>query len=95
MEERKYEAGRVEISAAEYRDLVKEAVEARRDASDSRSEKWKIESERDNLKKELESARKQIAELESAISMIRAPKDFATYPLNYHFPSTAKQEEVI
>ena len=39
MEEKKYEAGRVEISSAEYRDLVTQAVEAQKDASEARSER--------------------------------------------------------
>lgn len=94
MEERTYEAGRVEITSTEYRDLVREAVEARRDASDCRSEKWKVESERDRLKKELELATKKLAELESVISNLRVPRDIQTYPLGYQFPPTAKREEV-
>lgn len=71
MEEKKYEAGRVEISSTEYRDLVTEAVEARRDASESRSEKWRAESERDKLKKELDVANKRIAELESVLASLQ------------------------
>ena len=68
MEEKKYEAGRVEISSAEYRDLVTEAVEARRDASESRSEKWRLESEQKKLETKLAEANKRIAELESILS---------------------------
>ena len=71
MDEKKYEPGKVEISSEEYRDLVKEAVEARRDASDIRSEKWRVESERDKLKKELEAANKKIAELEGIINTLQ------------------------
>jgi seryl-tRNA synthetase len=67
MEEKKYEAGKVEISSAEYRDLVTDAVEARHEASEQRSEKWKLESEKNKLAKELEEANKKIAELESII----------------------------
>jgi predicted nucleic acid-binding Zn-ribbon protein len=92
MEERKYEAGRVEISSTEYRDLVREAVEARRDASDCRSEKWKVENERDALKKELELAMKKIAELESVISNLQVARTIPTYPLDYQFPPLSKQE---
>jgi predicted nucleic acid-binding Zn-ribbon protein len=95
MEERKYEVGRVEISSTEYRDLVKEAVEARRDASDCRSEKWKVERERDNLKKELESATNRIAELESVISNLHTLRDIPAHLLNYQSPSVAKREEVL
>ena len=78
MEEKKYEAGRVEISSAEYRDLVTEAVEARRDASESRSEKWKLESEKSKLSKELEEANKKIAELESAIRNLQGTPIYNT-----------------
>ena len=72
MEEKNYEAGKVEISSTEYRDLVTEAVEARRDASESRSEKWRVESERDKLKNELDVANKRIAELERVLSTLQA-----------------------
>ena len=92
MEEKKYEAGKVEISSTEYRELIRDMVEARRDASENRSEKWKVESERDALKKELELAMKKIAELESVISEFRVPKTIPTYPLDYQFPPLSKQE---
>lgn len=72
MAETIYEPGKVEISSTEYRDLVTEAVEARRDASESRSEKWRVESERDKLKKELDVANKRIAELERVLSALQA-----------------------
>ena len=67
MEDKKYEAGRVEISSAEYRDLVTEAVEARREASEQRSEKWRLESEVKKCKEELANANKKVEELESII----------------------------
>lgn len=85
-EDKKYEAGRVEITSEEYRDLVKEAVEARHDASQARSDKWKVESERDKIAKELELANKKIGELESVISDLRlgystlAPTPNSNYP---------------
>ena len=72
MEEKKYEAGRVEISSAEYRDLVTEAVKAQNDASDARSRMWKAESERDQLAKELEETRKNVAELKSVLASLQA-----------------------
>ena len=64
MEEKKYEAGRVEISSAEYRDLVKDMVEAQKDASEARSARWKADTENSKLKEELALARKKIEELE-------------------------------
>ena len=63
MDEKKYEAGRVEISSAEYRDLVTEATENRIAASEARSDKWRAESERDKLKAELDKAHAEIADL--------------------------------
>ena len=72
MEEKKYEAGRVEISSAEYRDLVTEAVKAQNDASDARSRMWKAESERDKLAKELEETKKKVSELESILATLQA-----------------------
>lgn len=80
MEEKKYEAGRVEISSAEYRDLVTEAVEARCDASESRSEKWKLESEKNKLQKELEEANKRIAELESILNSLQVGVNHGATP---------------
>lgn len=70
-EDKKYEAGRVEITSEEYRDLVKEAIEARNDASHARSDRWKIEIERDKIAKELELANKKIAELESLVDSLQ------------------------
>ena len=71
MEEKKYEAGRVEISSAEYRDLVEDMVVAQREASEARSEKWRIESEKSKLSQELETAKKRIAELETILSSLQ------------------------
>lgn len=72
MDEKKYEAGRVEISSAEYRDLVTEATENRIAASEARSDKWRAESERDKLKAELEKAQATIADLEQKLDFIFA-----------------------
>ena len=72
MEEKKYEAGRVEISSAEYRDLIKDMVEAQKEASDARSRMWEARSERDKLSKELEETRKKVAELESVLASLQA-----------------------
>lgn len=75
MEEQKYEAGRVEISSTEYRDLVTEAVTARQEASEQRGERWRIERERDNLKEELALTRKRLEELEFILNNLRSPID--------------------
>lgn len=50
-----YEPGKVEISSQEYRDLVSEMVEARKDADKYRSDFWKKEDEVKKLKEENES----------------------------------------
>ena len=71
MEDKKYEAGKVEISSAEYRDLIKDAVEAHMEASQTRSDKWRLESEKSKLSQELEAANKRIAELESILSNLQ------------------------
>ena len=71
MEEKNYEAGKVVISSAEYRDLVAEAVEARMEVSQKRSDYLELKSEKDKLTKELELANKKIAELESVISNLQ------------------------
>ena len=64
MEEKKYEAGRVEISSAEYRDLVKDMVDAQHDASETRSRNWSLQSENSKLKEENALMKKKIEELE-------------------------------
>lgn len=68
MEDKKYEAGRVEISSAEYRDLVEEATKNSIEASEARSDRWRAESERDKLKAELEKANAEIADLKTKLS---------------------------
>lgn len=79
MEEKKYEAGRVEISSAEYRDLVTTAVAAEKDASEARSRMWKAESERDKLAKELEETIKKVSELESLLATFIPSPDSAPW----------------
>lgn len=74
MEEKKYEAGKVEISSAEYRDLVTEAVEARHDASEMRSQKWKIEDTLKKTQEELELTRKRVVELETLNEALRTSR---------------------
>jgi uncharacterized coiled-coil DUF342 family protein len=88
MEEKKYEAGRVEISSAEYRDLVTEAVEARREASEARSEKWRLESENSKLKKELDETCKRVTELENIYKSLHSTSN---YPINTPQPSDDKK----
>ena len=86
MEEKKYEAGRVEISSAEYRDLIKEAVEAQRDASQARSDRWKTEDELRKCKEELALANKKIEELQSIISNLQAGLAYGSTPAPNNAP---------
>ena len=62
MEKEKQYEGSVNITSAEYRELVTEAVSAEAELSEVRSAKWKLESERDKLKTECEALRKQLDE---------------------------------
>ena len=92
MEEKKYEAGKVEISSAEYRDLVTEAVEARHDASEMRSEKWKIEDTLKKTKEELELTRKRVCELESINEALRSSRtQLFNIPSDGRIPSLDEQ----
>jgi predicted translin family RNA/ssDNA-binding protein len=83
MEDKTYEAGRVEISSAEYRDLVKEATENAIDARDARRERWAAEKELDTVKKELDKANAEIEslrkELESFKAMLRGAAQTTLY----------------
>lgn len=67
MDEKKYEAGRVEISSAEYRDLVTEVTENRIGAMNAKSDKWRAEAERDMLKDELKKAKAEIEVLKNKL----------------------------
>lgn len=80
MEEKKYEAGRVEISSAEYRDLVTEAVKAREEASQCRSEKWKLESENKKLQTELEETKKELVAIRDSFKSLQPPYINCNHP---------------
>lgn len=85
-EKKQYEAGRVEISSAEYRDLIKDMVEARQAASDARSRMWEARSERDELAKELKETIKKVSELESILATLQAsvPSPNSTVVVSSH-----------
>lgn len=80
MEEKNYEAGKVEISSAEYRDLVKEAVEASNQASQERSLRWKAEDDLKKTTEELALTRKRVAELESILDSLKNPSPYQSAP---------------
>ena len=86
MEDKKYEAGKVEISSAEYRDLVTEAVTARSDASQERSRRWEIENTLKKTQEELELTRKRVCELKSINEALRG-----TNTRFYNIPSDASR----
>ena len=95
MEEKNYEAGRVEISSAEYRDLVKEAVEARNDASVARSERWKLEDTLKKTKEELELTRKRVLELESINEALRGTTRLYNIPSDTSTSRALRVDEMI
>ena len=59
METAKYE-GTVQITSAEYRELITEAVEAVKNFERARSENWQLESKINELKKELAETMKEL-----------------------------------
>lgn len=85
MEEKKYE-GTVQITSAEYRELVTEAVEAKARYDAVRSENWKhestiskLEKELAETRKELDSCRQQFSAYAASLSSTRTPLDHSTY----------------
>lgn len=69
MEEKKYE-GIVQITSAEYRELVTEATENKLRYDNAISEKWNLESQIRNLKKELEIKIKDLDEMRRMNALI-------------------------
>ena len=79
MEEKKYEAGRVEISSAEYRDLVKDAIDAHHDAEEQLRKRWEVEDVLKKTKEELEITRKKVSELEKINEAFRRASQTPVY----------------
>ena len=69
MEEKKYE-GIVQITSAEYRELVTEATENKLRYDNAISEKWKLESQIRELKKELETKINELNEMRRVNALI-------------------------
>ena len=67
-EKKEYEIGYVEITTQEYKDLITEAVENRKDAEKYLHDKWKVEKENKELKEELLETQKRVVELEAIIA---------------------------
>lgn len=66
--EKNYEAGYVEITTTEYRDIITEAVENRKDAEYERDRRWRLEKENKELKEELLLTQKRVVELEARLA---------------------------
>ena len=69
MEEKKYE-GIVQITSAEYRELVAEATENKMRYDNAISEKWNLESQIRKLKEELETKIKELNEMRRVNALI-------------------------
>lgn len=66
--EKVYEEGSVEITTTEYRDIITEMVENRKDAEHERSLRWRTEAELKALKEENLEFQKHIAMLEARLA---------------------------
>ena len=67
-EKKEYEIGYVEITTQEYKDLITEAVENRKDAEKYLHDKWKVERENELFKNENALMQKRIVELEARLA---------------------------
>jgi hypothetical protein len=67
MEKKEYEIGYVEITTQEYKDLITEAVEHRKDAEKYLLEKCRVERENKELREELLETQKKVVMLEGII----------------------------
>ena len=65
---KKYEEGYVEITTTEYKDLITEAVENRKDAEKYLHDKWNIERANKQLKEELIETQKRVVVLEAKLA---------------------------
>ena len=63
MEQKKYATVYMEITAEEYKDLIVELTEHRKDAEHERNLRWKAEAALKDAQEELSSLRERINEL--------------------------------
>ena len=63
-----YEEGMVEITTTEYRDIITEMVEQRKDAEYASRERWRAETELKKVKEELLETQKRVVELEARLA---------------------------
>ena len=69
MENKKtYEEGMVEITTTEYRDIITEMVEHKKDAERYLCEKFDLKEENKALKEELLETQKRVVELEARLA---------------------------
>ncbi len=68
MEKKEYEITLVEITTEEYRDIITEMVENRKDAEKYMLEKYRAEKENEALKEELLLTQKRVVELEARLA---------------------------
>ena len=65
---KEYEVGTVEITTTEYRDIITEAVENRKNAEYERDKRWKAETELKAAKEELVEVQKKVVVLEARLA---------------------------
>ena len=68
MENKIYEEGTVEITTTEYRDIITEMVEHKKDAERYLCEKFDLKEENKALKAELLETQKRVVELEARLA---------------------------
>lgn len=68
MENKIYEEGTVEITTTEYRDIITEMVEHRKDAERYLFDKIKVEAELKATQEELHLTQKRVVELEARLA---------------------------
>ena len=83
-EEKKYTiVGKVEIGTDEYRDLIEGLAEARNNASEERSRRWKLESSFSELEKKNSEIEKSMNELKAFVqSDVDIFQKFAVWKAN-------------
>ena len=83
-EEKKYTiVGKVEIGTDEYRDLIEGLADARNNASEERSRRWKLETDFSELKKKNSEIEKYMDELKAFVqSDVDIFQKFAVWKAN-------------
>jgi intein-encoded DNA endonuclease-like protein len=74
---KEYEIGYVDITTEEYKDIITEMVENRKDAEFERHLRWKAEAELKSVKSELEEVKAKLNEVKLALEEKNAELRFA------------------